>query len=107
MSELMQIIRRRHSERASFNRDRKVPAPSIRRIIEAGRWAPTAHNMQNFGILFIDDRQVLERLGRIPTHPSPAFIRENFDQLSMSEEELKRKKVGILGLGFPPAWRDW
>jgi len=24
----------------------------------------------------------------------------------MSEEELVQKKVGILGLQFPPAWRD-
>lgn len=45
-------------------------------------------------------------MGNITTHPSPVFIQENFEQLSMSEDELKEKKVGVLGLGFPVAWRD-
>ena len=62
--------------------------------------------MQNFEILVIDDKNVLEKLGNITTCPSPEFIRENFDQLSMTEEELRRKKVGILGIQFPHAWRD-
>jgi nitroreductase len=62
--------------------------------------------MQNFEIIVIDDRKVLEQVGKIRTYPDPDFIRENFEQLSMSEDELLRKKVGILGAGFPPAWRD-
>lgn len=33
-------------------------------------------------------------------------MRENYEQLSFSEEELLEKKVGILGTMFPPAWRD-
>jgi nitroreductase len=37
---------------------------------------------------------------------SGTFIRENYPQLSFSEEELQRKKVGILGTMFPPAWQD-
>jgi nitroreductase len=106
MDLLMKVIRKRHSTRAFFDPDRKVPARDIRKIIEAARWAPTAHNMQNFAIIVVDDRKVLEKLGVIPTYPSPDFIRENFEQLSMTEEELLQKKVGILGTGFPPAWRD-
>ncbi len=106
MDDLLKIIRARHSARALFDPQKKVPVRDIKKIIEAGRWAPTAHNMQNFEIIVIDDRTVLDRLGKITTYPSPDFIRENFEQLSMSEEELLRKKAGILGLGFPPAWRD-
>jgi nitroreductase len=105
MDVLMKIIRARHSARALFDPQRQVPARDINRILEAGRWAPTAHNMQNFEIIVIDDKKVLDQLGKIPTYPSPEFIRENFEQLSMSEEELLKKKVGILGLAFPPAWR--
>jgi len=68
----------------------------LTQILEAARWSPTAHNMQNFEILVIDDRDVLARLAGISSPASEVFIRENFDQLSFSEEELRRKKVGIL-----------
>jgi nitroreductase len=106
MDSLMKIIQERHSTRALFDPHKPVPEGDIKKIIEAGRWAPTAHNMQNFEIIVIDDKNVLEKLGNIKTYPSPEFIRENYDQLSMTEEELLRKKVGILGLQFPPQWRD-
>jgi hypothetical protein len=33
-------------------------------------------------------------------------LRENYEQLSFSEEELLEKKTGILGTQFPPAWKD-
>jgi nitroreductase len=106
MDELLKIMQARHSARALFDPQKQVPGRDIKKILEAGRWAPTAHNMQNFEIIVVDDRKVLDRLGNIITCPSPDFIRENFEQLSMSEEELLRKKVGILGRQFPPAWRD-
>jgi nitroreductase len=32
-------------------------------------------------------------------------LEENYQQLSFSEEELKRRKVGLLGTMFPPSWR--
>ena len=106
MDDLLKLIRARHSTRAPFDPEKQVPRRDVKAIREAGRWAPTAHNMQNFEILVIDSRKVLKRVGKIKTYPSPEFIRENFAQLSMTEEELSEKKVGILGTGFPPAWRD-
>ena len=106
MDNLLKIIQERHSTRAFFDPHKPVPEGDIKKIMEAGRWAPTAHNMQNFEIIVIDDKNVLEKLESIKTYPSPEFIRENFDQLSMTEEELLRKKVGILGMQFPPEWRD-
>jgi nitroreductase len=36
---------------------------------------------------------------------SETFIRENYEQLSFSEAELRRKKVGLLGTMFPASWR--
>jgi nitroreductase len=62
--------------------------------------------MQNFEILVIDDKKILEKIGRIKSRASAAFIRENYQQLSFSEEELLQKKVGILGTNFPPDWGD-
>jgi hypothetical protein len=34
------------------------------------------------------------------------FAKENYPQLSFSEEELKQKKVGILATRFSPAWSN-
>lgn len=85
MDSLLKIVQERHSTRALFDPHKQVPEGDIKKIIEAGRWAPTAHNMQNFEIIVIDVRNVLEKLGNITTNPSPEFIRENFDQLSMTE----------------------
>ncbi len=105
MSEILELIQGRHSIRAPYNPDRPVPPEAMQQILEAARWTPTAHNMQNFDIVVVDDRAVLARLGEISSPPSAVFLRENFEQLSLTEEELKRKKVGLLGTMFPEAWR--
>jgi nitroreductase len=83
---------------------RRVPGEQLGLILEAARWAPTAHNMQNFEIVVVDDDAVLDELSQIRSETSEVFVRENYGQLSFSEEELKRKKVGILGTQFPPSW---
>jgi nitroreductase len=62
--------------------------------------------MQNFEIVVVDDKEVLEKIGNVKSSLSEVFVRENYAQLSSSEEELKRKKVGLLGTMFPPSWRD-
>jgi len=104
--DVLKLIGERHSTRALFDPKKSVPKEHIKKIIEAGRWAPTAHNMQNFEIIFIEDKKILKSLADIKSTPSEEFIRENFEQLSNSEEELKKKKVGIIGTQFPPSWRD-
>jgi nitroreductase len=106
MSDVMEVIRERRSTRFSFDRKRPVTKQELEQILEAGRWAPTAHNMQNFEVIVVDDRAILERLGSIESRISIEFLRENYQQLSFSKEELQKKKVGILGSGFPPSWRD-
>jgi nitroreductase len=37
---------------------------------------------------------------------SEEFLRENYEQLSFSTEELQKRKTGILAAGFPPDWVD-
>ena len=106
MNELITIIQKSYSERAPFDSDKQVSTSDVEKILEASRWAPTSHNMQNFEVVVVDDKAVIKRLGNLNTSPSPDFIRENFEQLSMTEEELAQKKVGILGTQFPPTWRD-
>jgi nitroreductase len=106
MADFLKIIQQRRSSRVPLNPNRPVSKEKLRQILEAARWAPTAHNMQNFEILVVDDKEVLEKIGKIKSRVSEAFIRENYQQLSFSEEELLQKKVGILGTNFPQDWRD-
>ena len=110
MSEILRIIQERHSSRVPFDMDHQPSKQDLMKILEAARWAPTAHNMQNFDIIVVDDKKQLEELGDIKSRISEDFLRENYQQLSLSEEELLQKKVGILGAMFPPSWRtpgDW
>ncbi len=105
MQDILKIIRDRRSVRMPFDPERPIARQDLRQILEAGRWAPTAHNMQNFEIIVVDDKKILAELGSIQSSVSEVFIQENYAQLSFSEEELLQKKVGLLGNMFPPSWR--
>jgi nitroreductase len=110
MSELkgddfLKLIRKRQSSRTLFDKGRRIAESEMKLILEAGSWAPTAHNMQNFQVVVVDDRNLLDSLGNIRYGTSDIFIRENYQQLSFSEEEMLSKKVGLLASMFPPAWR--
>jgi nitroreductase len=106
MQDILKLMQERHSARAPFDPQRPVATQDLRQILEAARWSPSAHNMQNFEIIVVDDAKLLETLGKIESHISEEFIQENYQQLSFSEEELRQKKVGILGTMFPPTWTD-
>src|SRR5271157_4554558 len=105
MLELLKLIQERRSQRGPYDRQRQIRGEDVRKIIEAGRWAPTAHNMQNFEVIVIDDHQMLDSIAGLDFPLSEAFVRENYRQLSFSEAELARRKVGILGTMFPPFMR--
>lgn len=102
---LAEIVRKRHSTREPFDPTHQVAPQDLSRILEAARWAPTAHNMQNFETITVDDPAVLARVAEIRTPPSEAFLTENYGQLSFSEEELLRRGTGVLATMFPPSWR--
>ena len=106
MNEVHRIIQERQSARVSFDQNRKVSKEDLNEILDAGRWAPTVHNMQNYSIVVVDDREVLEVIGNVKSQISEVFLRENYEQLSFSKEELLEKKTCILGAMFAPAWVD-
>lgn len=106
MSEMLELMRKRTSSRMPFDLERPVAEEQLAGILEAARWSPTAHNMQNFEIVVVDDRKVLEAIGSIERPISETFVRENCQQLSFSEEELLERKTGILATMFPPSWRN-
>jgi nitroreductase len=106
MTNLLKLIEERHSSRGLFDRKHSVTPKNLKHILEAARWAPTAHNMQNFEVLVIDDKDVLKKIGQIRSQVSEEFIRENYEQLSFSKKEFLQKKVGILATMFPSSWTD-
>ena len=69
---------------------------NLNKILEAGRWAPTPHNMQNFEIVMVDDPKILEAIGNVKITRPKSAIEENNNYVSASEEELQRRKSGIL-----------
>ena len=105
MTDILNLIKERQSSRVPFDTDRPVKKKDLQKILEAGSWVPTAHNMQNFEIVVVDDKKTLEKISNIKQPLSLTFIKENYKQLSFSVEELKRKKTGVLGMMFPPSWR--
>jgi nitroreductase len=106
MQNLLDLIHERHSARMPYDSRRPVPQPALDQIAEAASWAPTAHNMQNFDILAVDDPNALQAIGAIETRTSPVFLRENARQLSASPEALRKRGTGVIASMFPPAWRD-
>lgn len=106
MARIDAVMRRRHSERVPFDPEHPVAPHDLQAVLEAARWAPTAHNMQNFEIVVVDDEATLAAIGAVPCGASEDFIRENHAQLSFSEEELIGKGTGLLATMFPPSWRD-
>jgi nitroreductase len=106
MQDLLDLIHQRHSERTPCDSHRLVSPQALEQILEAASWAPTAHNMQNFEIIVVDDPATLQAIGVIPTRTSPVFLRENSRQLSASVEELRRRGTGVFAGMFPPEWRN-
>ena len=106
MREIMDVIRERRSSRGPFDPLRPVARHDLEQVLEAARWAPTAHNLQNFEIVVVDDPALLEAMGRLKNPLSMEFIRENVALLSFSDAELQQRKVGLLASRFPAAWTN-
>ena len=101
MSGLLEIIQERHSARVAFDPNRRSQRQDLEQILEAARWAPTAHNMQNFEIIVIDNKKQLEAIGKIRSQVSETFLRENYQQMSFSEQELRTEESRCTGEHVP------
>ncbi len=103
---VLSVIKRRRSGRVPYDRQRPPSPGDLAMIMEAARWAPTAHNMQNFELVVLDDPVLLAACESVESTISQTFLEENYRQMSFSESELRRKKTGVLATEFPPSWRD-
>jgi nitroreductase len=106
MRDLLDIMWQRHTCRAAFDPQREIPESDMQCILDAARWAPTAHNMQNFEIIAVDDKHCLAAIRAIQLPPTETFIREDYHQLSLSEAELLRRKTGLMASMLPESWQE-
>ena len=65
MLDILKLIRERRSSRIPFDLERPVAKEDLEKILEAARWSPTAHNMQNFEIIVVDDKEILKAIGNL------------------------------------------
>ncbi len=96
----------RHTCRAAYNPAMTIREQDLQRILDAARWAPTAHNLQNFEIIVVDDKQRLEAIGAVEMPPADTFVRETYHALSMSDAELLRRRTGLLASMLPESWQE-
>jgi nitroreductase len=78
----------------------------MQRILDAVRWAPTAHNKQNFEVIAVDDKQFLAAISAIRLPAVETFIRDECHHLSLAEAELLRAKTGLLAGMLPASWQE-
>jgi nitroreductase len=103
---MFDIMWQRHTCRSAFNRHRHITEPDLQRILDAARWAPTAHNTQNFEVVAIDNERYLGAIRAIELPPAETFIRENFHQLSLPDAETLQRRTGLSASMLPESWQE-
>ena len=59
MEDLLTLMKTRQSDRGPYDSKRPLSKENLNKILEAGSWAPTPHNMQNYEIVVVDDEKLL------------------------------------------------
>jgi nitroreductase len=88
MLDVHQVIEMRKSVRAYD--PRPVPEDTLRRVLEAGRLAPSASNRQPWHFVVIDDRKVLDEIPKFHTGSS-ALKEANHAIVVCGEEQTERR----------------
>lgn len=106
MRDLLEIIWQRHTCRAAFDPHKKIRETDLHLILDAARWAPTAHNSQNFEIIAVDDPHSLAAIEAIQLPPTETFTHEHYRAMSLSEAELLDRKIGLSARMLPESWAE-
>ena len=64
--DVFQCIRSRRTVR-EYKSD-SIPEDVVRKVLQAGRWAPSSSNTQKWHFIVVQDRDTLAALGKIATH---------------------------------------
>ncbi len=106
LRDMLDIMWQRHTCRSPFDPKRHITEADLQRILDAARWAPTAHNTQNFEVVAIDNERYLEAIREIELPPAETFIREDFRQLSLPDAEALRRTTGLTASMLPESWQE-
>jgi nitroreductase len=89
----LDVLTRRRSIRTGFLKDKPVPDELIERILEAGRWAPSAGNSQPWEFLVIRDLETREKIVEI-------FKTQMRDKIEIEEVVRGRRRRVNAGVDF-------
>jgi nitroreductase len=88
--DILRIIRERRSIRQFLNQ--QVSDEDIKKIIEAGNWAPSASNLQGWRFIVVDKPDIKERLvalgGSVVIKDAPTGILVVYDNRSLNLEYM-------------------
>lgn len=105
MQDILKLIKERQSARGVFDLKRQIAQEDMDQILEAGRWAPNAHNVQNREIVIVNDQDILAKISNINTPLTETFLKEHYASLSLSKEEFLQRRIGLLNETLPPFLR--
>lgn len=94
MKDILDLMQERHSARVPYDPNRPVTKQQLERIVEAASWAPTAHNMQNFEIVVVEDPAILQAIGAIKTKISAGLPPRKLPTIILLERGIAPQKDG-------------
>ncbi len=101
MTDILTLMKERHSSRIFFDPNHFVAKEDLNKILEPGSWPPTAQNMQNFEVIIIDDKKLIEETAAIKSAVSLPFVKENHKQFFF-RRRIEEKKDRYAGDDVPP-----
>lgn len=87
MDNIMDLIKKRRSIRSYSSR--KVPISVLRQVLEAARWAPSAHNAQPWRFIALIDRSLKRELAEAMANAWEADMIKNGAPSEASENQRK------------------
>ena len=85
------VLRRRRSIRTGFLKDRPVPDELIEKVLEAGRWAPSAGNSQPWEFIVIRDPKTREQIVEI----FKTQMRDKIEIEEVARGQRRRVNAGV------------
>ena len=91
VEEFFGILRRRRSIRTGFLKDKPVPDELIERILDAGRWAPSAGNSQPWEFIVIRNPETREKIVEI----FKTQMRDKIEIEEVARGQRRRVNAGV------------